>query len=155
MLIIFIAKCHLGIGKRFLKKIKVPVIEKVVLIDTCFNFLFLISVAQVKQDKLLMKLEKLKFLNGPSTVYKESRFVYLKQCGLYVEEYNVSKVRKSDLQHYICCLQVTFTKHRPLCKAEESYSLLACQSLLDMPGRGYKSIVPSRPVYNSKGKRGF
>ena len=48
---------------------------------------------QAKQDKLLMALEKLKFLNGPSTVYKESRFVYLKQCGLYVEEYNVSKVR--------------------------------------------------------------
>ena len=143
MLIIFIAKCHLGIGKRFLKKIKVPVIEKVVLIDTCFNFLFLVSVAQVKQDKLLMKLEKLKFLNGPSTVYKESRFVYLKQCGLYVEEYNVSKVRKSDLQHYICCLQVTFTKRRPFCKAEESYSLLTCQSLLDMLGRGYKYIVPA------------
>lgn len=44
-----------------------------------------------------MELEKLKFLNGPSTVYNESRFVYLKQCGLYVEEYNVSKVR-----YYIC-----------------------------------------------------
>ena len=36
-------------------------------------------------------------MNGPSTVYNKSRFVYLKQCGLYVEEYNVSKVR--DLFH--------------------------------------------------------
>ena len=68
-------------------------------IDICFNFLCLFSAGQhAKQDKLLMELEKLKFLNGPSTVYKESRFVYLKQCGLYVEEYNVSKVRKSDSQ---------------------------------------------------------
>ena len=57
-----------------------------------------------------MELEKLKFLNGPSTVYKESRFVYLKQCGLYVEEYNVSKVRKSDPEGKIRCLQVAFTK---------------------------------------------
>ncbi|XP_068707315.1 uncharacterized protein [Montipora foliosa] len=48
-----------------------------------------------KEDKLLSALEKIKFLNGPSTVYNRSRFVYLKQCGLYVEEYNVSKTRAS------------------------------------------------------------
>ena len=48
---------------------------------------------QPKEDKLVTELEKITFLNGPSTVYNESRFVYLKQCGLYVEEYNVSKVR--------------------------------------------------------------
>lgn len=60
---------------------------------------FSVSAGQkAKQDKLLTELEKLKFLNGPSTVYKESRFVYLKQCGLYVEEYNVSKVIKPDPQ---------------------------------------------------------
>lgn len=86
-------------------------------IDTCFNFLCLFSAGQqAKQDKLLMELEKLKFLNGPSSVYKESRFVYLKQCGLYVEEYNVSKVRKSDSQ----------------CKG-----LLFIYSLLDLP-QGYQ-----------------
>ena len=50
---------------------------------------------QTKEDKLVTELEKIKFLNGPSTVYNRSRFVYLKQCGLYVEEYNVSKVRGS------------------------------------------------------------
>ena len=49
--------------------------------------------SQVKEDKLVTALEEIKFLNGPSTVYNKSRFVYLKQCGLYVEEYNVSKVR--------------------------------------------------------------
>ena len=73
-------------------------------------FLFPFSVSagqQAKQDKLLTELEKLKFLNGPSNVYKESRFVYLKQCGLYVEEYNVSKVRKSDPQ----CKFTSFMLH--------------------------------------------
>lgn len=49
--------------------------------------------SQLKEDKLVTALEEIKFLNGPSTVYNKSRFVYLKQCGLYVEEYNVSKVR--------------------------------------------------------------
>lgn len=43
-----------------------------------------------------MELEKFKFLNGFLSVYKESRFVYFKQCGFYVEEYNVFKVRKFD-----------------------------------------------------------
>ena len=75
---------------------------------------------QAKQDKLLMELEKLKFLNGPSTVYKESRFVYLKQCGLYVEEYNVSKVRKSYSQ----------------CNVFRLHLLSAKDSLLDLP-QGY------------------
>ena len=65
---------------------------------------------QAKQDKLLMELEKLKFLNGPSTVYKESRFVYLKQCGLYVEEYNVSKVRKSYSQCNVFSLHLLSAK---------------------------------------------
>ena len=57
--------------------------------------MFTVSVEpQPKEDKLVTELEKIKFLNGPSTVYNKSRFVYLKQCGLYVEEYNVSKVRE-------------------------------------------------------------
>lgn len=63
--------------------------------STCCNFFSFLTVKpQPNKDKLLKELEKLKFLNGPSTVYNESRFVYLKQCGLYVEEYNVSKVRR-------------------------------------------------------------
>lgn len=63
--------------------------------NACCNFFSFLTVKpQPNKDKLLKELEKLKFLNGPSTVYNESRFVYLKQCGLYVEEYNVSKVRR-------------------------------------------------------------
>ena len=68
-----------------------------------------------KEDKLLSALEKIKFLNGPSTVYNRSRFVYLKQCGLYVEEYNVSKVRISVNLGiwYFCIAHITVVPSSP------------------------------------------
>ena len=75
------------------------------MILTFFSFPSSSAAPQLKKDKLLMELEKLKFLNGPSTVFKDSRFVYLKQCGLYVEEYNVSKVRTVlRLGHKCACV---------------------------------------------------
>ena len=42
---------------------------------------------------LLTELDKLKFGHEPGTVWHSSYFRYVKQCGLFVEQYNVTKVK--------------------------------------------------------------
>ncbi|KAK3748066.1 hypothetical protein QZH41_014759 [Actinostola sp. cb2023] len=52
-------------------------------------------IKQYKEDKLASLLDAIKFGKAPSTVKKTMEFRYLKQCGLFVEDYNVTKTGES------------------------------------------------------------